>query len=295
MEEIVRQIPNPMNYFNGFGKVHMPLPKDILLYHRSEFSDKGIGPYTYSHSRYECIINLGDPMTVNLDGIIRVLPSDEGMLIFPFQYHRYISAGGSKVLALFITFIMDETSFFDEMHGLPFPIKEKTRLLLHLICSTYLLHQEDDSLPFYIGLFLYNCCSTQKNVNTMINTKGSRNKLLEEITHEIITNKIFTVKELSSKLRLSEGYLRLFFKKMMQITLGTYIIEVRMNMATRLLLETDESISNIADECRYDSIFSFSRAFKTYIHIAPKDYRQFVRNTQSNFSPFLIKRKETDK
>ena len=64
----------------------------------------------------------------------------------------------------------------------------------------------------------------------MINTKGSRNKLLEEITHEIITNKIFTVKELSSKLRLSEGYLRLFFKKMMQITLGTYIIEVRMNM-----------------------------------------------------------------
>ena len=72
----------------------------------------------------------------------------------------------------------------------------------------------------------------------------------------------------------SEGYLRSVFKKSMGITLGRYILESRLTEAMKYLSATDKSISEIAELCGYDSIYTLSRSFRTHMGINPSTYRK---------------------
>lgn len=53
-----------------------------------------------------------------------------------------------------------------------------------------------------------------------------------------------------------------------------YLTELRMLEAQQLLSETDKSIAEIAEEVGYTDDKYFSRAFKKYSGLKPKDYRK---------------------
>lgn len=74
-------------------------------------------------------------------------------------------------------------------------------------------------------------------------------------------------------LRVSESYLRRLFRQKMSRSLGAYMREVRMERARNLLLSGDMTVSEIAERVGYDSVFSFSRAFKTAEGRSPSEYR----------------------
>lgn len=59
------------------------------------------------------------------------------------------------------------------------------------------------------------------------------------------------------------------------------VAEVRLDMACRLLTESDQSISNIAGRLGYAGPSSFSRAFMHLMKIQPVAYRRQQRNGKS--------------
>lgn len=77
---------------------------------------------------------------------------------------------------------------------------------------------------------------------------------------------------LASKANISEIYFRKLFIEKMGITPKQYILDVRMQKAKRLLTESEYSISAIAEECGFSSVYSFSRAFKEKIALSPTEY-----------------------
>lgn len=78
-------------------------------------------------------------------------------------------------------------------------------------------------------------------------------------------------------LRCSPGHLRNEFSRHTGISLGRYIRNARMRRACVLLDTTDLDIAEIGRQCGYDSLFSFSRAFRADKGIPPSTYRRNLR------------------
>lgn len=106
--------------------------------------------------------------------------------------------------------------------------------------------------------------------------KESRLRRLDTVMDYIsrsYTDKI-TTKTLSDMCYLSEAHFCRFFKKAVGKSAIDYIREYRIDKASVLLKNTDESISSIAVNVGFDDLNYFSRSFKRQMGISPMKYRQ---------------------
>ena len=67
------------------------------------------------------------------------------------------------------------------------------------------------------------------------------------------------------------------FKQEKQLGPMEYVIQLRMENASRMLRHTDASIGEIADKMGYRDMYYFSRAFKKYYGVPPLHYRHCCR------------------
>ena len=56
--------------------------------------------------------------------------------------------------------------------------------------------------------------------------------------------------------------------------MSKYIQTSRVELAKKLLLETDLSINEITEQVGYEYALSFTRLFKKYEQVSPSEYRQ---------------------
>lgn len=73
---------------------------------------------------------------------------------------------------------------------------------------------------------------------------------------------------------LNRSYLTRLFKEATGYSLQEYLLTYRMKMAGKLLLETDQSIQDIATSVGYGDSFTFSKAFKRQMGKSPSEYRK---------------------
>lgn len=83
---------------------------------------------------------------------------------------------------------------------------------------------------------------------------------------------------LSSLLNMSVSNFSLIFKKTMDMSPIEYVNKVRIYNASRLLLNTDEKIIDIALKCGFPSMPNFINQFRKYTQKTPKEYR-LLENT----------------
>lgn len=81
------------------------------------------------------------------------------------------------------------------------------------------------------------------------------------------------VPKIAERFHFSANYVNGIFKSQMGRTIPSYITEVRLSAAKRLLTETKEPISDIATRVGYSRLTYFSRIFKNKYNISPIDYR----------------------
>jgi AraC-like DNA-binding protein len=60
-------------------------------------------------------------------------------------------------------------------------------------------------------------------------------------------------------------------------TIGNFINELRIREASRLLIETDESVINIALSVGFENLRTFNRIFRKFMNNSPDRYRKIVR------------------
>ena len=85
------------------------------------------------------------------------------------------------------------------------------------------------------------------------------------------------VPELASKLGMSESTFRRFIKRYTGKSLITFYNELCITKACKLLIETDNSISDISFSCGYRNLSHFNRVFKSLKEITPRDYRKKLK------------------
>lgn len=89
-------------------------------------------------------------------------------------------------------------------------------------------------------------------------------------------------KELADLINYSESYFTAIFKQMFGTTPHRHQIRKRIAHACDLLKYTNDSISDIAEKCAYNSIHSFSNAFKLHVGTSPSDYRKTHQHQKAN-------------
>jgi AraC-like DNA-binding protein len=89
---------------------------------------------------------------------------------------------------------------------------------------------------------------------------------------ENFTRKI-SLREVAKIAGLSAPYFSTIFKEEMGENLSKYINRQRVEKASRMLLETDLSLSEISNSCCFDDQSWFSKIFKSFTGISPSKYR----------------------
>jgi len=81
-----------------------------------------------------------------------------------------------------------------------------------------------------------------------------------------------SLSKISEKFNISESYFSHMFKDSMHINFSTYLEDLRLNEAARLIKEREkdgQTLSEIAESVGYNSIVSFRRAFKKKFNVTP--------------------------
>jgi len=111
--------------------------------------------------------------------------------------------------------------------------------------------------------------------------KGDRiNKMYDYIlTH--FSDPSLRITELASESSMSASAFGHFFKKSTNKSFTQFVVDLRLGYAIRLLLNSDESISEIAFRSGFNNIANFNRLFKKNKFISPKQYRQNLIGSNS--------------
>ena len=72
---------------------------------------------------------------------------------------------------------------------------------------------------------------------------------------------------------MSSCYFSKLFKRMTGKNYITYVTDSRIEMAKRMLVDTEMPVINIAYELSYNATNYFSKAFKKKVGVTPSEYR----------------------
>lgn len=101
-------------------------------------------------------------------------------------------------------------------------------------------------------------------------------EIIQQI-HEQLTRRLdqrFTIESLAKQHLMNPTTLKTVFKAVYGNSIAAHIREHRMEQAAMLLLETQDSISKIAQAVGYENQSKFTSAFKEFFQVLPTEYRR---------------------
>lgn len=114
--------------------------------------------------------------------------------------------------------------------------------------------------------------------------KEKQDERIRQIESYIHTNynQAISMKELSEKLYLSNGYLSRFFKKTYGCTFAEYLTKIRLHYAVEELLYTDIPITRIAYDNGFANVTVFNKSFKKWQGESPSDMRRRAKKQNAS-------------
>lgn len=201
----------------------------------------------------------------------------------------------NKKLSHAISIFFDDESLGDSFFDLP-ELSDVKHLLLKSIRGIKLLGTTKRVIGQQILLITQQegltAITSLLSILNSITKSGEREYISKDFTPYIIDenegirlNEIFqfTIKEHSRTIKLEEvasianmttsAFCR-YFKQRTRKTYITFLNEVRIAQACKLLLNEDHTVSQICYDCGFSNLSNFNRVFKTIHKVSPQSYRK---------------------
>jgi AraC-like DNA-binding protein len=273
---------DPRNYFAGTPRFRLGLPENVLLFHRSEA--RMLGPIPACHHRFVLIVNCRTDGRVIVDARSFRLAEGYAILVFPHQFHHYLSIQAPRVNWLFITFEQRRAQHLLGLRNLPVAPGPRAWKILSDLVTTYRLPEKADRatadrtvlLAAELLNELVGATSRAGNETALPPPASPRQQRIDDINGFVAANlsRPLSIARVAENFALSESHIRVLYRRATGISLGAYMTSLRLNRASGLLLNSEMNVSQVATECGYESLFSFSRAFKRAMGVSPRAYRR---------------------
>ncbi|WP_445716978.1 response regulator transcription factor [Flavobacterium sp.] len=113
-----------------------------------------------------------------------------------------------------------------------------------------------------------------QNPVSKIQVKSRKNDFFDKIDDIVIRNikTDVTIEKLASEIFVSKSTIDKKIRKFKQVNVSTYIREIRLNYAIKLIESGEVNVDTLAIECGFNSTSYFSICFKNYSGLSPKKY-----------------------
>jgi AraC family transcriptional regulator len=271
----LNSLEEPKDYMKGLNDSSIILPQNIILFRRdARFRGGDAGA---SHSRFVLITSLQGEGAVIIDGNSYFLKPNKGILVQPYQFHRYSHLKKSKRMWLFITFDSVVNEQLEFLRNKSIDFDPFALILINRIIHSY-KREDSRELTLLTATLLDQLIQLSKD-EIPREDKQTPNLLDETVSKSIayIHNNLgssLMVYDIACEVGLSESHLRAKFKQIVGVGLGAYVRQIRLHKASVLLSVSKQSISEISCNVGFDSLYSFSRTFKNEFHLSPSQFRK---------------------
>lgn len=108
-----------------------------------------------------------------------------------------------------------------------------------------------------------------------LNQTGKETERMNAVLQYLLNNFTETIKleEIAAVANMSKNAFCRYFKNYTKKSLITFIQELRINYACKLLAETNKSVDTICYKCGFNNVSNFNRYFKFHMKLTPVSYK----------------------
>ncbi len=150
-------------------------------------------------------------------------------------------------------------------------IRVRERDFPFLVSLTEKLHDDESDIFLFMQILLI----LKQNMHRKNYTPEASNSKVEDILNYITENykTINNLDIVANRFYISKRHLCDLFKAHTNTSVFKYINILKVHSAFEFLLETDMSMSEIAEKSGFSSLTNFSKIFKSYTGVSPLKYR----------------------
>lgn len=266
------RLPSPANPLQGRRRPPPALPENIIFFQRRNTDDLNHPAQGRAlHHRHVLIVPLrGEAVACVDDRELRLAPG-AGLVVLPYQFHSYRRSGGRRILWLFVTFEYPEGVTLETLRNTTFALTPE------IVGHLERLLKESQGLPeLRLALLLSLLAPAPGCEGGAVASAGRDQALAARVNHAVQARRprMPTVRELAGALGMSASHLRERFRVSCGVSLGRHLRQMRLERAGGLLRMSPARITEIAEQCGYPSVYSFSRAFRQAYGCSPRAYRK---------------------
>ena len=279
MNDALLKINEPEDYFTGRGKNQLPTPTDLLLFLRhSKKMLQQEALQNRSHHRFVLAFNLQTEGQIHVNNLSLPFKPGQALLILPYQFHHFSLLASTKLKWLFCTFELEPRAFLEPLRNRVInPGKKTLKIYEEFLTEWHQPHSVLQAEKLQTGLLLLLLSLKQDRQQSATDLPPEPEKNLLRTINRLMAEwrgRTVIVADIAEALELSESRLRVLFKEVAGIPLGSYIHNYRLNRAMALLRTTSLSIADVAEEAGFGSPQAFSRIFKKETSYTPRTYRK---------------------
>lgn len=274
MIHTARQLPEPVNYFKGLDWGDEILPREILAFCRTSQDHRTTGWEGISakagrydqHSRYVLIVALEGGGLLGAESAVWKLAQGQAALLKPYTIHYYVDLP-DQFTWLYLTFDLDQ-----ELSGGVRPLTAEMMKQIEDFLSEY---KSGAALPTSaaLGGMLRDF---QKGERQEIVHPSGEDHFIGKVKEFIMGNldQDLSIPVIAEKVEVSESYLRAQFRENAGVSLGHFVRSLRLVRATYLMQEEGNDLAEIAKKSGFNSLTSFTRAFRRMYDMTPSSFRR---------------------
>lgn len=277
LRKLVSKLPQPNFQLLGRRPAPLPLPANIVCFQRQKADELNKPRRGRAlHHRFVLICALRTAVTVCVDDRNLRLKAGEALLVFPFQFHHYTNPQRDDLSWLFVTFELSDVEPLAALRYRPFTLTPALRTLVAELVEAYETERTEELPVILLALLLARLRRIKPAAPhpAPVPTAEPEPGLMLRINQIAQrTGAPPSIKELARALGISPSHLRARFRASCGVSIGRHLRRLRLEQACGLLRLGPQRVSEIAEQCGFGSIYSFSRAFRLAYGISPLAFR----------------------
>lgn len=223
-----------------------------------------------------------------IDKRVHKLSRNDVFLVPPHKIHKYKSDKENPWKYAWISFSVDNfEDEFKQIHNDEHLRKVKNVSMIEKHVSRIKRNENFEKSEYkctredaLVKLFLTEMLSEDHNIvlpQKIINADKIKDYIENNYFSELL------VDEIADRFNYNRSYMCRLFKSVHGKSPKEFIIDYKIQIACKLLLESDLSVDNVSNSVGYKDPFNFSKMFKKRIGLPPQEYKKYIEKTLKQY------------